>query len=82
MTPEEKRRAYEEWKARKRPEPQDVAVIEPPAPAPAPLVEPELTPEEAEKRRRNRERHPDVAAFLDNCRRYFGDVEVVSLEER
>lgn len=82
MTPEEKQRIYAEWKEKQNastPPPSD-----PPRPAPSsnPLPEPDLPPDLAEKRRRNREKHPDVAAFVDECRQHFGDVEVVSFEER
>lgn len=81
---ERKRKLYEEWKAKQQgneadsPEP---VVTEKPVPPLPPL--PELPPELEEQRRRNREKHPDIAAFYDECRRYFGnDVEIISLEER
>jgi len=34
------------------------------------------------ERQNNRERYPDVAAFVDDCRRYFGEARVVNLEPR
>lgn len=82
MTPEEKKRIYAEWKekqeAKRPPEPKPQR----PTPSLNPLPEPDLPPELAEQRRRNREKYPDIAAFVDECRQYFGDVEVVSFEER
>jgi len=33
-------------------------------------------------RKDNRERYPDVAAFVDDCRRSFGEARVVNLEPK
>jgi len=82
MTPEEKRRAYAAWKEKKKTKEKPQPTPPRPTPPTRRLAEPDLPPEIAEERRRNREKHPDIAAFVDDCRRYFGDVEVVSFEER
>jgi len=44
--------------------------------------EPEMSDAEAVRRQRNREQYPDIAAFYDDCRRYFGaDVAIIDLKE-
>ena len=77
---ERKKRLYEDWKAKNKTNQIDLSQPEKPIPPLPPL--PELPPDLEEKRRRNREKHPDIAAFYDECRRYFGNgVEIISLEE-
>ena len=36
----------------------------------------------SDERQKNRERYPEVAAFVDDCRRYFGETRVVKLEPK
>lgn len=36
-----------------------------------------------DKRQQNRDKHPDLAKFIDECRKYFGNqVKVIELKER
>lgn len=34
-----------------------------------------------EQRRKLRAEYPDIAAFVDECRKYFGNVKVIKLEK-
>lgn len=83
MTPEQKVKLYEEWKERKATASECAGATvntEDPPDVPPP---PEVTAAEAVRRQRNRERYPEIAEFLDDCRRYFGaGVEIISLEEK
>ena len=84
MKPEDKQEAYERWRAeqaRRNPKPsmpiEARVVVEDPQ-----AMEPALPTEQEEARRQNRERYPELAAFFDDCRRYFGmDVAITSIQD-
>ena len=83
MKPEDKQELYERWRAenaRKKPSPEPVdarVIVEDPQ-----AMEPALPPEQEEARQQNRERYPELAAFFDDCRRYFGmDVAITSIQD-
>lgn len=68
----EQKLSYEKWKReRDAREAKSTDVTEPTPQA--------LTPEQEEKRRRNREKYPEIAEFVDAVREYFPDAKVVSI---
>jgi len=82
LTPEQKRRLYAEWQERQRRKKAEDQRSQPrPTPRNPDPEPPDLAPHLEAQRRRNRQKHPDIAAFVDECRRYFGDVEIVWFEE-
>ena len=64
--------AYEDWKRRRDAKSTDVKDLTPPEPE-------QLSPDQEERRRRNREKYPEIAAFVDEVRKVFPDARVVSI---
>jgi hypothetical protein len=67
---------YERWKIERDKN------LSKPVDDPIPAEAETLSPDQEEQRRRNREKYPEIAAFVDEVRKHFPGARVVSITPR